>query len=455
MKESHVKWAVVGGGISGIAAAYFLRERGVNAEIIEKDATLGGRIGSGRIGPRSIDFGGKNIGRHYKLFRDFSRSLGDYTYEPFGINSSRVRNGKIVTLDSSRRFRSTFNFLRDCPKRDVLLLAYLCAHVLINKNNRYLGSRFFSALGERHDKTPLDMIFSRHFCNAAVRPMSVRMNGAEPDEIYLGNFGTNIGMWLDSYDQLQSGMSTLLDAFQHTARLLLGTRVDQLLMQNNRIAGLRLTHADGTTEEREYDNVILATPACVTADLVRHVDASLADALSRIKYYPVMVAIAEYQRDIFSPEVRALVFGPQDPLSNAGAYGVTCRNIVRYTFSGRAARAMIEEGISPECFIELGETTLNRYIPVKANERRAFVSRLFDPGLCAYGPYHARILDAIDHASRSICNLFITGDYIRGASIEACMQASKATVTRGAAVLPTDARSNPSASTCEPRASTY
>jgi oxygen-dependent protoporphyrinogen oxidase len=262
-------------------------------------------------------------------------------------------------------------------------------------------------------------------------------------------------MWLDSYDQLKNGMSTLLDAFQRTARLRLGTRVDQLVMERDRIAGLRLIHADGVTEEREYDNVILATPACVTANLVRHVDASLADALSRVKYYPVMVAIAEYQRDIFSPEVRALVFGPQEPLSNAGAYGVTCRNIVRYTFSGRAARAMIEERASPERFIKLGEATLNRYIPVKADERRTFASRLFDPGLCAYGPYHARILEAIDLASRSICNLFITGDYIRGASIEACMRSAKDTVARGVTISLTDARSNPGASTCEPRVSTY
>jgi protoporphyrinogen/coproporphyrinogen III oxidase len=398
----HPLCAVVGGGISGIAAAHFLRSRNIDVEILEKDDSLGGRIGSAQLGSRMIDLGGKNIGHKYACFRAFAASLGEYDYEPFGINSSRVRNGRIVTLDSSRRWRSTFNFLRDCPKADVMRFAYLCARVLASEQNRYLGAPLFRSLGRRLDDVPLAWRFSQHFCNAVLRPMSVRMNGAEPDEVYVGNIGTNLGMWLDSYDQLRDGMSSLLRDFARTVPVRFSSRVDALMVRDGRIAGLCITDAAGTTHTREYDNVVLATPATVSAKLVRDVLPQTAAALGQVRYFPVMVLIAEYERDIFSHAVRALTFGPADPLSNAGAYGIDARNVVRYTFSGRAARALIERGVPSETLIELAESILNRHIAVKRHERRAFVARAFDPGLCAYAPHHEHVLDALEAVPRTI-----------------------------------------------------
>ena len=430
--ERHPRYAVVGGGISGIAAAHFLRMRNPEAdvEIIEKDGSLGGRVGSARLGSRTIDLGGKNIGHRYALFRAFAASLGEYGYEPFGINSSRVRNGQIVTLDSARRWHSTFDFLRDCPKADVARFAYLAARVLLNERNRYLGSPLFDSLARRQGDASLARLFGAHFCNAVLRPMSVRMNGAEPDEVYAGSFGTNLGMWFDSYDQLRDGMAQLLHDFAQTVSVRLLTRVDALLVREGRIAGLHLTDADGKPCVREYDEVVLATPATVSAHLIRNILPQTAEALDQIRYFPVMVVIAEYERDVFSHAVRALTFGPDEPLSNAGAYGIGARNIVRYTFSGRAARPLIERGLPGDTLLDMAEGILDRYVAVKRNERRAFVARAFEPGLCAYAPRHERIREAIAAVARNSKGLHITGDYLRGASIEACMRAARETIAR-------------------------
>ncbi|MGU7811566.1 protoporphyrinogen/coproporphyrinogen oxidase [Burkholderia sp. AW49-1] len=428
--ERHPRCAVVGGGISGIAAAHFLRLRNIDVEIIEKDASLGGRVGAAQLGWRTIDLGGKNIGHRYALFRAFAASLGAYGYEPFGINSSRVRNGKIVTLDSTRRWRSTFNFLRDCPKTDIARFAYLSAHVLANERNRYLGSPFFNSLARRYDDSPLARAFSSNFCNAMLRPMSVRMNGAEPDEVYTGNIGTNLGMWFDSYDQLRDGMARLLEDFGRTVPALFSLFVDALIVRDGRVAGVRVMDANGETHTRDYDEVVLAMPATASARLIRDALPKTVAALDQIRYFPVLVLIAEYKRDIFSPAVRALTFGPDEPLSNAGAYGIDTRNIVRYTFSGRAARVLIERGLPNEALLEIAESILGRYIAVKGHERQAFVARTFDPGLCAYAPHQQRVLEAVEAVPRTIGGLHLTGDYVRGASIEACMRAARETVSR-------------------------
>lgn len=422
--------AVVGGGISGIAAAHFLRLQHFDVEILEKDDSLGGRIGSAPLGDRTIDLGGKNIGHKYTAFRAFAESLGHDDYEPFGINSSRVRQGRIVTLDSSRRWRSTFDFLRDCPKADVLRFAHLCAHVLLRDRNRYLGSSFFNSLARRLDDAPLAQRFSPHFRNAVLRPMSVRMNGAEPDEVYAGNIGTNLGMWLDSYDQLRGGMAQLLSDFARTVPVRLSSRVDALIVSDGRIAGLCVTDSAGRTQTRHYDAVVLATPATVSARLLRNALPETAALLDQVRYFPVKVFVVEYEREIFSQAVRALTFGPDQPLSNAGAYGINDRHIVRYTLSGRAARPLIEQGMPTETLLDTVESILNRYIAVSRHERRAYVARTFSPGLTAYAPHHERVLAAVAAVPRSVEGLHLTGDYVRGASIEACMRAAREAVAR-------------------------
>jgi protoporphyrinogen/coproporphyrinogen III oxidase len=73
--------AVVGGGASGIAAAYFLQAAGHKVEILESGSSLGGRIGSQALQGKIMDFGGKNIGKNYPLFRQFVKATGDFEFE--------------------------------------------------------------------------------------------------------------------------------------------------------------------------------------------------------------------------------------------------------------------------------------------------------------------------------------------------------------------------------------
>ncbi len=46
-------------------------------------------------------------------------------------------------------------------------------------------------------------VFGDKFCNDILRPIVVRMNGAEPEETYIENLGSNLRMLKDSYEQLR------------------------------------------------------------------------------------------------------------------------------------------------------------------------------------------------------------------------------------------------------------
>lgn len=430
--------AVVGGGISGIAAAHYLRDAGLHVELIEQHRSPGGRITTATLDGDRIDLGGKNIGRHYLRFRKLAHALGPFAFEPFGINTSRIRDGKIVTLDSTRRLGSTLAYLRGCPAADAMRLAALCARVWLDARNRFLDGPSFARLARDADDAPLASHFSPAFCRAVVRAMSVRMNGAEPDEIHLGNFGTHLGMWLDTYDQLKAGMGAFIGAATAPLAVRFNARVERLMVRHGRVSGLQVRQFDGRTDHLEYDHVVLATPAGVSADLLREHDAALAAALDEIRYFPVLVVVAAYRRPIFSANVRGLSFGPDNALSNAGAYGIDRLDRVRYTFSGRKARAVIASarsagslaGPEAEALLDLAETTLRQYVPVERADRRDVVAHLFDPGLCAYAPHHYRLRAWLDDRRHGIDGLAFAGDYLRGASIEACMLSAQEAAVR-------------------------
>ncbi|HEX4953011.1 MAG TPA: FAD-dependent oxidoreductase [Thermoanaerobaculia bacterium] len=417
--------AVVGGGISGIAASYSLRRRGIASEILEQSDVLGGRIGSARLGERLVDLGGKNIGRRYHRFRQFVAACGDNPYEYFGINSSQVRDGRMVTFDSRRRWASLLDLARRCRRRDLLRFGRMCLAVKRDEENGYLGSSYFDALAERLDDPPAGSYFGDELCRRLVRPMSVRMNGAEPDEIYLGNFGSNLRMVLDSYDQLTLGMQRVLEQFAQTATIRLGTRVESLVMGAGRVAGLRVTSPTGVAEERCYDGVVLATPAATSARIAASAARRLAELLGRVAYFPVALILAEYARDIFTSQVRALVFDEEEPLSNAGSYGIHDLNVVRYTFSGRTARSYLCGEVDMESLLRLGEERLNRHVPVDARERLCFVGRHYELGLCAYTRHYGRFAGELQTELRALPGLYLSGDYLCGASIEACFRASE------------------------------
>jgi protoporphyrinogen/coproporphyrinogen III oxidase len=422
-------YAVVGGGASGIAAAYYLQKQGFNVELIEQEESLGGRIASCQMGDRQIAMGGKNIGKAYSLFREFTEAMGNNPYEFFGLNSSQIRNGKIITLDSSRRWSGILQILGGFLLKDLFRFLQMCIAIKRNNDNGYLGGSYFNFLIRKLGDRQVSNYFGKAFCQRLIRPMSVRMNGAEPDEVYVGNLGSNIRMVLDTYEQLSYGIDRVLDQFAQTVSVRLKTKVTSLLVSNNRVVGLEIVDQDGV-HQKHYNGVFLATPATVTAKIVDSSSPSLAEVLRQIRYYPVMVIVAEYNRDIFSEQTRALVFNPEEPISNAGSYGVNDRHIVRYTFSGRVARPYIESDMDAIKLLEIAEKTLNRYIPVDASDRIQFVFQRMSTGLCAYTHNYPEFYNQVQFQLETLPGLEITGDYIQGASIEACFRAAKASVEK-------------------------
>ncbi|MET9296827.1 FAD-dependent oxidoreductase [Streptomyces sp. NPDC003077] len=418
---------VVGGGWSGIAAAWYLAASGARVTLLDENTSLGGRCANALLGERAVTLGGKNIGRGYTHFREFTRALGFEDYEHFGINSSQVRDGRLHTVDSTARRHSARELLGVLTARDALRLLRLAWAVRRDEADGYLGGPAFRRLAARLDDPPLSGYFGPRTAARLVRPVTVRMNGAEPDEAHLGNFGSNLRMLMDTFDQLSGGFAALYEELARRLDVRLSTRVTALTTDaSGRVDGVLAARPGEEPEHRPADAVVVALPAPAAAPLVEPLHDRLAGELRAVRYFPAAVAVVEYERPVFPERVRALVFDAGSPVSNAGAYGTGDRHIVRYTFSGRAARRRLADGATADDLVAAAEHGLAPHFPaVRDNRRVHTVTRRWDAAYCAYGRHHARRLDRVGAAVASLPGLVLTGDYVRGASIEACFRAAR------------------------------
>jgi protoporphyrinogen/coproporphyrinogen III oxidase len=422
-----LQYAIVGGGVSGLAAAWYLQGRGAATHIFESEGKLGGRAGSGELGGRIVTLGGKNIGRSYTRFRAFTSSLGDHRYEYFGMNSSRVIGGKLVTFDSERRGRMLGN-LRGMSARDVAHLTRLMRLLKRDADARYLSEAHCRSLAERYGHKTVQDVFSRHLREVILRSLTVRVSAAEPDEVPMANALPYMGMILDTYDQLSDGMHAIVEAAARRSRVSVGTAVRRLVLEQERVCGVEITTPDGDQASETFDGVVIATDAHAAARLLETVAPGTAALLREVRYFPLVVLLAEYERPVFDSSVRAIVFGPERALSNAGAYGMADLNIVRYTFSGRRARVLAGHEPDPERLAAMAEAALPPHAHVTGNARRAMSAHRFLPGLCAYHQDQAGFLERLRSAEAGLQGLQLTGDYLRGCSIEACFAAAEQAV---------------------------
>lgn len=423
--------AVVGGGIAGMAAAEELRKRGHVTELFEASPGLGGRIAPAALPSRPIFLGGKNLGHRYLRLRELLARRGVPGYEAFGPDSGQLVAGRVRQLSFSSpgmRVRLGTRLLLRAQLGGGLRFLRLARHVRENPDSAHLGDPHFADLALETGDPTLPGYVGTALCRDVIRHMTVRMNAAEPDECHLGTIGSNLGLVVDRFDQL-SGDDFLawIRAVERGHKTHTETQVTALLGEPGGVRGL-LT-ADG--REHRFDGVILALPAHEAARVIAERESTLARLLGTVRYFPLGVIVAEYDRDVFPASFAALAAPRGMALSNAGSYGLGDRHIVRYTFSGREARDRVAPAaFDPEALLAEAEGFLHPHTPIAGAHRLGFAAQAFRPGLCAYRRDHATFLRETHARLAALPGLELAGDYMRGASLEACVRSGQEAAER-------------------------
>jgi len=98
LKKNNEKIAIIGGGISGIAASVYLIEKGYKVDIFESKKNLGGRAGSIKNGRISVDIGQHIFLPSYKNFIDLLYKINVQDH----VNIEKKLN--ITVQDNSKKY---------------------------------------------------------------------------------------------------------------------------------------------------------------------------------------------------------------------------------------------------------------------------------------------------------------------------------------------------------------
>jgi len=267
------KIAIVGGGMSGLSAGYYLKAKGIKATIFEGDKRAGGRIKSGKIfgnGQLVTEIGGEFIDTNHKDMLDFVRILGlqdkimDVETDKFGEKDLFYIEGKHYTV------------------KDVVA-ELKNAYPQMEKDRKKMNKRGF----ETYDNMPL----AEYLNQMAVSPWVRKMI----DAAFLGENG------MESSEQSASIMLDIMEIRENDEFAIFGDsderfkiidgneqipqRLAEMLKEQiryeHRLTALRENNSGsftltfnerGNTKEETYDAVIMCLPFTVLRDIEMQMD---------------------------------------------------------------------------------------------------------------------------------------------------------------------------------------
>lgn len=470
--------AVIGGGISGLAAAYHLHETEPQVDVIllEAKRRLGGVIETKKRAEFLVESAADNFITTSPVAIDLCRQLGlgDQLIEtnPQGRGAMVLCKGRLEPIPAgflvmaptriwpiaTTRILSPLGKLRAgleyfVPRRkqsgDESLKSFVC---------RRFGREMF----ERLVQPLVGSIYTAdpsHLSVAATMPRFLKMehdHGSllramlhRPSQQARSKPADGAGARYSQFMTLRGGMTTLIDALARSLpedSIRMDSPVCAILPNSEGRWSIRV--ARGDPNWLDVDGVIVASPAQHAAAMLACTDARIADTLSQIEYASCAVVSLGYRRDQI-----------QHPLSSFGFVVpiVERRLILSCSFSslkypGRAPadhvllRVFIggacQSGLlrlPPDQLIQLAEHELSDLLGIKGPP----VLRELAMQSEAMPQYHVGHCERVDFLERQLDrypSLALAGSALRGVGVPGCIESGQKAATRVAAALRSPSR---------------
>ncbi len=445
---------VVGGGISGLAAATFLVSAGHDVVVLEASPEPGGKVRSTREDGRVLDHAANGwldsepaMGRLLKLAgldgqvlraSDAARErwiYADGRLHEAPLGPRKLAMSRLIPLRAKLRMLLELLMPRGAEARDPSRADDETVGAWVERRlgrwfvARMVGPMVAGIYAADPYKTSLRAAFPRmHELERDFRSLFVAM-------VRLGRGGQPSG----HLTTLPGGAGTLCEtlAARLGERVTTGAVVTRVVRQGERWS---VHTARG---EWDADAVVLAAPGPAQADLLGPLDPVAADALRAIRYNPIAVVTTAWPVDAWVRAARGfgvLVARGEDLGGVLGAL-FTSNSFPDQAPGGEVlVRTMLGGGLYPEVVALPDEALISRARaaqiafcgPERAEPR--FVRVIRHPnGIPAYEPGHlGRVSTALDAEARCP-GLFLVGNHLRGIGVKDCArQAEDATQRVGA-----------------------
>ncbi|WP_135806177.1 protoporphyrinogen oxidase [Halorussus marinus] len=280
---------VVGGGVTGLAAHHFLREQGVDSVLFEADDEPGGVIRSRRVDGRVLDLGPQRTRLTPSIAALVeSLGLGDELREADDLPLYVYRDGRLRLVPQTPReavatdllswrgkLRALFEPLTTAARPDESVEAYLTRKFGSEVARYYFGPLYGGLYGTHPDEMPMRHSLSRALDSAGIEG-SVLTSVAK--KVLEGREAPPIASFDGGLQRLPEALYADNDDTAH-----LNTPVEAIGRAGERFV---LETPDG---DERFDELVVTTPAGVTAGLVAEFAPEAADALREFTYNPQAV----------------------------------------------------------------------------------------------------------------------------------------------------------------------
>lgn len=311
-----MKIAIIGAGISGLTAAYDLEKAASNEIVlIEQSATVGGKIQTAQVGDYLVEQGPDSIFATKPWAVDIICELGMEAdlMEPLCSEFSILTKGKLHTvpralaslIPSASGALEKAGFLSAAAKRRALKEADVEA-------------------GGGHDESISSFFgrrFGRSFSNLVAEPLLAGTHAGDPTKLSMAAlYPTYVGMEQShgsiskaaaerashaapSHAPRRAGFLTLKGGMASLPMKVAGALTSTKLLTSTSVESVTLAGSRVLIESSggrfEVDHVIIATPAYVTAGLLKDACPEAAALLSDIRFVSTAIASLAYPRDAF------------------------------------------------------------------------------------------------------------------------------------------------------------
>ncbi len=352
------KTVVIGGGTSGLAAAYTLQKAGVDCVVLEQRDFSGGRLaGSVRDG-FTLDLGAQFFFSRYHTTYDLMKSLGIYKewikfLKPIGL----LRDGTVHAIspklsDNLKDPGAAIRFSRRVLSNKGKLLGMKMAFDFLRKGKKLDFDDALKAI--ELDNISMAEYARRHWGDElleyAVQPADSALTLGEPEEISAA-YGMSL-LWYGAF-----GLSTTTRGIGYLAESLAGnvkdirlnTTVTKIVMEGKTVRGVEI--ADGSKPEFiEADQVICGTLAPQAAALLGDLPPNMLEILNSIKYsactHVMMATRGKVMGDMYAiatPRREGLsVAGFTDNANKGPTYAPPNTSLIHFFTYGRFAREMLD-----------------------------------------------------------------------------------------------------------------
>ncbi len=451
--------AIIGGGVSGLATAWALRQRGHCVVVLERQARPGGNAQSERIGGFLMEHGPSTIDARASAAADIAGQLGlsaDHCELGPGVrNRYLVGDGALKGIPAHPLGFLMSDYLSVGGRLRMLAeLAVPRGRGATEESiDEFCSRRFGAAFSSRVMEPLVRGIYggmAEKLSAAAVFPALVGMEqryGSIARGILQSRLagrkmpGRRLYSWRNGVGSLPAALARALGP---------AVRTGIAIRRVRRLAGGFAVDAgrDGTLMAR---CVVIATQPHVAAQLLDGLDDPAAEAAGAIEAPPVAVVYFGYRR--------GQVAHPLDGLGFFAARGEA------RTLNGAQFCSTMFEGRAPEGHValagyfggdgapELGRAPAAELVALAAEEFAELLGTKGEPvvarvrhwprGLPQYHLGHAGRIAALRGAENRLPGLFLTGNYFDGPSVGACVQQAMETAARAPAPMSQAARPAP------------